>query len=159
MFQDNLLIKRIKILMGGSSNRSFANKCGLSEGPIRNLLKGGEWDSKTLKRIAEAHGKPLWWFFADSDLDREAAEVREEKLSPDVKQDLMEMTSEVLDSETVYRPALVSNIRAFHHGVRQMSKTDGKVDELMREIAELKQMILGMSPERGTEKKRAGNDH
>lgn len=49
------LINNLKLLMNGDSNRKFATRCELSEGAIRNLLKGGEWDSKTLKKISNAY--------------------------------------------------------------------------------------------------------
>jgi hypothetical protein len=174
MKDNKLLISRVKMLMGDMSNRKFAAKCGLTDSPIRNLLKGGEWDSKTLKSIAESFQKPLWWFFSD-DADESKvrftncsvdAEVDElgEKLSHDAKRDLLEKTAEVLDSDTIYRPALVSNIRAFHYGVREvarMSKIEDDMEEMKASMRRMEQMILsfaGSTPAVGNEKKRVGDD-
>lgn len=81
----------------------------------------------------------------------------DERLSPTSKAELMGMTSAILDSDTVYRPALVSNIRAFHYGVEQLRKSDEKIDRLERKIDELMRMFQGGGAD--TEKKRAGNDH
>lgn len=56
-FQD-----RLKLVMGGESNHSFAIKCNISEGSLRNYLKGGTSpDLKTLQVIAEVSGYSLAW--------------------------------------------------------------------------------------------------
>lgn len=78
----------------------------------------------------------------------------EEKLDQKVKEKLIVMTSEILESNTVYRPALVSNIKAFHHGVKQMSKTDDKVEELNKKMDEMMRM-MGSEPE----KKQSGDSN
>lgn len=164
MGDGNLLIDRIKTLMGEMSNRRFASKCGISEGAVRNILSGGETSTSTLKKISDECQKPMWWFFSYetcsdqndfSSLITDEAEGRE-KLTQAVKNELMTKTSEVLDSDTVYRPALVSNIRAFHYGVEQLRKTDEKIDRLERKIDELMRRFA--DDDASPEKKRAGND-
>lgn len=56
-FQD-----RLKHVMGGESNHSFAIKCKISEGSLRNYLKGGTSpDLKTLQVISEVSGYSLAW--------------------------------------------------------------------------------------------------
>jgi hypothetical protein len=69
-------------------------------------------------------------------------------------------TRTVLESDTVYRQALASNIRAFKQAVineGKMKNTDEKIDQMMKQIEALTAIVLqGQS---GThEKKRAGND-
>jgi len=79
--------------------------------------------------------------------------------------DMVTMTVEVLESETIYRTALASNIRAFHQAVRsertlvkleermaamesrleQVAQFELRVEELARENQELKQRIQDQS--------------
>jgi len=65
--------------------------------------------------------------------------------------EMVTMTVEVLESETIYRTALASNIRAFHQAVRsertlarleeRMGLLEQGVEELRRENAELKRRL------------------
>lgn len=179
MTGNNLLISRVKILKGGMSNRKFAAMCGLTEGAIRNLLKGGEWDSKTLKSIADGCGKPLWWFFVENDLpqpapidvwgDKAEYEQVKGKLDPAVKNELMSQFSELLDTDTIYRSAIIPNVRTFHHGMKEEEKMrqmeqyikemDKKMNEKFDMLLEQNRILterLGLVED---EKKQAGNDH
>lgn len=73
--------------------------------------------------------------------------------------EMMYMTGVVLESNTVYRSALASNIRAFYQAVKgeqEMNDLRDDVKRLSEEIAELKEIILSNG---STEKKRASNDH
>jgi phage repressor protein C with HTH and peptisase S24 domain len=56
---------RLKIVMGGESNRSFADKCAISEGTLRRYLIGETFPSlDTLEVIAQAAGVNLAWLAA-----------------------------------------------------------------------------------------------
>lgn len=87
------------------------------------------------------------------------------KLADEVKAELMRQTSEILDSETVYQPALISNIRAFHHGVKKeasMKSRDDMMLQMMQVMKDLQEQNKVLSERLGIiedEKKRAGNDH
>jgi transcriptional regulator with XRE-family HTH domain len=75
-------------------------------------------------------------------------------------EEMLSDTRAVLESDTVYRQALASNIRAFKQAVineGKMKNTDEKIDQMMKQIEALTSIVLqGQS---GTnEKKRAGND-
>lgn len=51
--------------------------------------------------------------------------------------DMLAKTARVLESDTVYREALYSNIEAFHHGVtmdERLSKMDAKFDQVMQRL-------------------------
>lgn len=51
--------------------------------------------------------------------------------------DMLAKTARVLESDTVYREALYSNIEAFHHGVtmdERLSKMDSKFDQVMQRL-------------------------
>lgn len=77
--------------------------------------------------------------------------------------ELLTDTQVVLESETVYRQALASNIRAFKQAVineDKMKNTDEKVDQLVEQVKALTAVVLqGQNPAVNDEKKRAGNDH
>lgn len=86
------------------------------------------------------------------------------KLDDMVKAELMRQTSDILDSETVYQPALISNIRAFHHGVKReenMKSRDDMMLQMMNMMKDLQEQNKILSERLGiveTEKKRASND-
>lgn len=76
-------------------------------------------------------------------------------------EEMLSDTRTVLESDTVYRQALASNIRAFKQAVineGKMKNTDEKIDQMMKQIEALTEIVL--QGQAGTsEKKRAGNDH
>jgi transcriptional regulator with XRE-family HTH domain len=54
--------ERLKEVMAGESNISFAEKCGLSEGTFRRYLRGDTFPPlDTLEKIADASGYSLAW--------------------------------------------------------------------------------------------------
>lgn len=72
--------------------------------------------------------------------------------------EMLIMTSVVLESNTVYRSALASNIRAFYQAVKgeqEMSDLRDEIKKMREELAEMKELILSQGT---AEKKRAGND-
>lgn len=84
--------------------------------------------------------------------------IQEQDFSID---EMLSDTRTVLESDTVYRQALASNIRAFKQAVineGKMKNTDEKIDQMMKQIEALTEIVL--QGQAGTsEKKRAGNDH
>ena len=74
---------------------------------------------------------------------------------------MLTMTAEVLESQTVYRSALASNIRAFHQAVKgegEMNDLREDMRQMMAQMRELKEMMQrNMAGQEETEKKRAGN--
>ncbi|BDD88733.1 hypothetical protein [Desulfofustis limnaeus] len=76
--------------------------------------------------------------------------------------DMLIMTAKVLESNTVYRSALASNIRAFFQAVQgeeEMNDMREKMDQLMSDMAEMKELMKTMAKLETAEKKEAGNDH
>lgn len=72
--------------------------------------------------------------------------------------EMLIMTSVVLESNTVYRSALASNIRAFYQAVkgeREMNDLRDEIKKMREELAEMKELMLSQGT---AEKKRAGND-
>jgi len=77
-------------------------------------------------------------------------------------EEMLADTKDVLESDTVYRQALASNIRAFKQAVineGKMKNTDEKIDQMMRQIEALTTIVLQGQAPAEPEKKRAGNDH
>jgi len=75
--------------------------------------------------------------------------------------EMLEDTRIVLESDTVYRQALASNIRAFKQAVvneEKMKTTDEKIDDLSQKVEALTAIIL-QNQAGNLEKKQAGNDH
>lgn len=59
------LKKKIESLQGDMSNRDFAQLCGVSEGLIRNLKKGGKASTRSLEKIATRLDIELKDFFSN----------------------------------------------------------------------------------------------
>lgn len=75
---------------------------------------------------------------------------------------MVHMTTAVLGSNTVYRAALASNIRAFYKAVtgeEEMEYLRGQVERMSQDIAEMKELMQAMANHHPPEKKQAGNDH
>lgn len=73
--------------------------------------------------------------------------------------DMLQAVTRVLESDTVYKPALVSNIRAFDKAVQQEQDVDdlkGKVDILITTMESMKEE-MAMMRKGVTEKKLQGN--
>lgn len=69
-------INKLKDLMAGFSNRKFADRVGLSEKTVRNLLSGEqEFTANVSEKIATAFGLPATYF-----LDSDVAEVNKDRL-------------------------------------------------------------------------------
>jgi transcriptional regulator with XRE-family HTH domain len=110
----------------------------------------------TLRKLAELFSCNLEWLEkGEGSITKEVVtavnvahdlkETNEEHGSVDLPE-MLKMTTTVLLSETVYKPALASNIRAFHKAViveREMNELKSDVQEIKRQMAEvLKQLQL-----------------
>jgi|GEM_PF-1907525 len=76
--------------------------------------------------------------------------------------DMLLMTSKVLESNTVYRSALASNIRAFYQAVLgedDMNDMRNEINMMRKELAEMKELIMSLKSSEEPEKKRAVNGH
>lgn len=71
---------------------------------------------------------------------------------------LVAKTIKILDSNTVYRPALAANINAFHQAVEmegEMKELKTDVHEMRGELAELKDMIISLGGKAQGKKQKA----
>lgn len=69
---------RLELIKGGLSNRAFGEKCGLSEGALRNYLRGSTFPPlDTLEVMAKSSGVSLAWL-ATGEGEMRRGEGREE---------------------------------------------------------------------------------
>lgn len=97
----------------------------------------------------------------DAPLPAGQKEATGEQDEPSLDQ-MVHMTTAVLGSNTVYRAALASNIRAFYKAVtgeEEMEYLRGQVERMSQDIAEMKELMQAMANHHPPEKKQAGNDH
>ncbi len=88
--------------------------------------------------------------------------LQQQNSKPAPTEESFSMTIEVLESQTVYRSALASNVRAFHQAVKMEGEMHGVKDELQKmkeqheaDMAELKEMIRAMIAGQAAEKRDA----
>ena len=77
MQKSKIFTERLKILVGNEPVTSFAERASLSEGTLRNLLKGGDPKLSNAIRIAEAGNSSLGWLVGEND-EAEVNEVKEQ---------------------------------------------------------------------------------
>lgn len=129
--------ERLRQSIGENSVSSFGKKCGIGESTLRQYLKGGTPGLDKVIAIAEASGVNIEWLATGEGPMRPGESVKEttkeehqqptttQQASPATDYDnfriseKMQKTVEILESDTIYRPALAANIDAFHHGMTQ----------------------------------------
>lgn len=146
---------RLKEAIGPRSNRSVGEQCGLSEGTIRRYLRKETYPSlDKIRAIAEVTMVNSNWLLTGEGPMRpgEAGPAQKEEAwstgdweQADVNiQQLLNMTAEILVSETVYRPALAANIKAFRRSIDlEKSNVDlqTRIDTLEDRLAALEQRL------------------
>ena len=122
--------KRIRQIRGDESQDAFANRLNIN----KNTLGFYERDERTPNAtfVADICKQELissdWLLYGEGPMRRgeKAIEAPQPVAVPAVQPieddwkmtDMVTMTVEVLESDTIYRTALASNIRAFHQAVR-----------------------------------------
>lgn len=144
----------------------FAKKAGVLPATLHNYLKGREPSTSTLSSICKIFNVNLNWLitgcggkYIKDDLpstfiDKKAADSdshpnQEEPVNID---ELREMTTVVLETNTVYRAALAANVRAFYRAVKNEEEKMEMHEQLKRleakhdaDMQELKQMIMALN--------------
>lgn len=128
-------------------------------------LKEKEYENKVAAKIEPGekqhttnHGQPTSSvnLLQDSSQD-DIVDEHGENISTDK---LMLMTGDILESQTVYRSALASNIRAFHQAVKgeeEMGDLRRQMEAMAKDMAEMKEMMRTLSSPVQPKKKQAGN--
>lgn len=168
-------MRAISTIVG--NNNVLSRLSGVSQSTLANYFTGGEPGRVHLSSLAKAAQVSIRWLSTGEGPMKpeeyhpqpvtlkapETGQVAGEKFTAAAKADLMEMTSEVLDSETVYRQALASNIKAFHHGVigeERLKSTDEKMDLMMKRMESMEKTLMAfMSGTVEAEKKRVGESN
>lgn len=101
------------------------------EGEMR---RGTSTETTQANLVKETVGKLQAWTLPHS----EAASISDDNRQRSISiADMLAKTAKVLESDTVYREALYSNIEAFHHGVtmdERLSKMDSKFDQVTQRL-------------------------
>ncbi|GAB6035842.1 hypothetical protein JCM15519_04010 [Fundidesulfovibrio butyratiphilus] len=163
--------QRIRQLRGDESQDAFANRLNIN----KNTLGFYERDERTPNAtfVADICKRERistdWLLYGDGPIRRGEAtpDTAQDALDPQPIEDdwkmtdMVTMTVEVLESDTIYRTALASNIRAFHQAVRsertlakleervaileareeRWAQIEGRMADLEKENAELKRRL------------------
>ena len=163
---------RLKTLRGGLSQEEFSQRIGFNKNTIGNYERGERTpDVVFVKTVCEKlEVSPEWLLWGQGPMRRgenapsapHAAPAPALPPDDDFKMtEMVTMTVEVLESETIYRTALASNIRAFHQAVRsertlvqleeriavletredRWAQIDARMAELEKENVELKRRL------------------
>jgi transcriptional regulator with XRE-family HTH domain len=120
---------RLKTIMDGQSNLSFAEKCGLSEGTLRSYLKGKTTPPlDTLVIIAKVAGIDLAWLATGE------GEMRRGETG--IGQTQSQTQSAVNTGGSVHQTAT-----GIHTGVNSMNNSALAPPEIKPEIAELVELL------------------
>lgn len=169
--------KRLQVVMYDKkiSQADIVGKTGTNKSTMSLWFNGHvKPNSKSIRMLAEFIGCEYEWlssgegemFGRDMSLiGKQAADYdadKENKLTSINESELIEQTKDVLRSNTVYRGALASNIKAFHKAVRgekemedvisrmkmmqdQLNRMERKIDERVSPEASEKRKILNSS--------------
>jgi transcriptional regulator with XRE-family HTH domain len=154
---------RLKTLRGDLSQEEFAHRIGFNKNTIGNYERGDRTpDVVFMKAVCEnMNVSPEWLLWGEGTMNRgEGASTEPQALAPAPAQpteedwkmsDMLTKTAEVLESGTIYRTALASNINAFHQAVRsertlahledRVSQLEMRMEELADENAKLKRRL------------------
>jgi hypothetical protein len=162
----NLIFKRIQNAAKAYQDNDLAAFLGISPQAVFGAKKKKQipktWFS-TIQEKTEVTREELYrgTVGAMAQVDTSYDIMDEEQLDDRSISELLNDTQAVLESDTVYRQALASNIRAFKQAVvneDKMKNTDEKIDQMMKQIETLTEIVLQGQAITEPEKKRAGND-
>ncbi|MFU2209537.1 helix-turn-helix domain-containing protein [Solidesulfovibrio sp. C21] len=152
-------LKRIFVACGVEKDSELARILDIKPQSITAARKRQQIPSGWIENIAENnHILADWLFFGTGPMRR--GEAAKEAPAPQASDafltapqeefrmsDMLTKTAEVLESDTIYRTALASNINAFHQAVRsertlarleeRMAEWEAKADEMMKRMEEL----------------------
>lgn len=168
--------ERIRALRGEMTQADFANRAGINVNTLRNYERGDSIPNlEVAASICRYFSVSSDWLMLGEGPMRRGDSAPDTTPSPaqppmppgppiedDFKMtEMVTMTVEVLESETIYRTALASNIRAFHQAVRsertlarleeriavlearedRWAQIDARMAELEKENVELKRRL------------------
>lgn len=138
----------------GMDQLGLAQKTGIGHSTIQRYEAGNIPKGDYLLLLSQALDCSVDWLLKGSEPPRQSLETSSPAvsqqpaenvpaaISEDFKlSDMITKTVEVLESDTIYRTALASNINAFHQAVRN----DRILAEMERRVAQLEEKIDAMS--------------
>lgn len=144
---------RFQRIIGSTRDVDLANALGISQQSVYGAKSRQRIPDSWYSIIADKYGASSDWLrtgdgamsrgdAADSPSHTEPApndhKYGNEPRRRDISiADALAKTAKVLESDTVYREALYSNIEAFHHGVtmdERLSRMDSKFDQVMSRL-------------------------
>jgi len=124
------IIKRVNTALKIKNQRQLAGVLGITPPGITDAKTRGAFPSDWVVKISTSHGiNPAWLLtgIGPMKVDGGGVEGKEESFS---MSEMLQATARVLESDTVYRSALASNIRAFDKAVLMEGKMQGIEDEM-----------------------------
>lgn len=174
MINTDLFKVRVATLKGRRSNETYGKAVGCDAKTVSTAINHGKVPGiDILSRMAEDGGVPIGWILGEDgkneggmgdnfhNVDEKILQSTK-TLKPVIKAELIGMISDILESETVYRTALASSVRALHHAVKgeaemnDLRKTfDSWRTKSDKDMEELKNMIRNLSELKHPEKKQS----
>lgn len=154
----NLLIDRLMQLVNeqtGGKHTVFAKKAGIPTSTFQGYMQGRDPHVEHLLRLRETYGVNTDWLLSGKG-PTYIEEVSQATNPPDTEEpvnipELRDMTTVVLESNTIYRAALAANVRAFYRAVKNEDEKMEMQEQLTRieakhdaDMQELKKMIMAM---------------
>lgn len=139
----NEIFLRVKVATGIKRQKELSDLLDIREASISEAKKRGGFPSEWVVKLSTERGiNPAWLLtgIGPMKVDGGGVEGKEESFS---MSEMLQATARVLESDTVYRSALASNIRAFDKAVQMEGKMQGIEDEmrLLRQEAERRDAV------------------
>lgn len=173
----NLFFDRLQILIATKklNQKQLSELIGVNERTV-SRWRDKDPDIKNIVAISEATECSLDWLRTGEgpmfkyqpppgdqvNFDLKAAKPKADNPAPLISEEnfnmpeMVKMTMEILASETVYRSALASNIRAFHKAVnmeKEMNEVRQEISAMAERMARMEEMLLSLGASLPAEKR------
>ena len=147
------IISRMMAAYGVNTAKELGEKFQKSKQAVQNASSKSV-PSAWLLQAASDTGMSVDWFLFEG--ENPPSEVTQENVtSDDFKiSSMLEATTRVLESDTVYRTALASNIRAFDKAVQQENDVEGLKEQMTLMLEKMDSMQEQLNRRDCTRKKR-----
>lgn len=123
--------ERLKKIRGKISREAFVSELGVHQNTYKNYENGDRNpDADFISAVVRVYGIDPGWLLTGTGPMKIENMGEKDKGDSFKMSEMVEATVRVLESDTVYRSALASNIRAFDKAVQMEGKMQGIEDEL-----------------------------
>lgn len=125
MKQDDFEIiwHRVKQVTGWKKQNDLCKFLKITSASVSGAKKKGVFRDKWAKKIAEEYNTTAYDILYGEKAENQPVPAKEPVTPTDYDNfrisEKIQKTVEILESDTIYRPALAANIDAFHHGMTQ----------------------------------------